>query len=105
MTEEQVAEAVRDFEARYAAAFNRRDVAAFAELFTEGATVVTEWGDVVAGRAMSGNCRVGGRRPSLPRHGLHSTLKCNTQLFVNADLERLADISICNMQKQLGRGR
>ena len=51
MTEEQVAATVRDFEDRYAAAFNRRDVAALVELFTEEATILTEWGDVVAGRA------------------------------------------------------
>ena len=39
------------FEAAYAAAFNRRDAQAHAALFLEDATVVTEWGDVVEGRA------------------------------------------------------
>ena len=51
MTREQVTAIVREFEERYAAAFNRRDVGAFVELFAEDATVVTEWGDVVEGRA------------------------------------------------------
>ena len=50
MIQEQVATIVRDFEDQYASAFNRRDVKAFEALFTEGATIVTEWGDVVVGR-------------------------------------------------------
>jgi uncharacterized protein (TIGR02246 family) len=41
----------RDFENAYAAAFNRRDVGALAALFVSDATIVTEWGDVVEGRA------------------------------------------------------
>ena len=42
---------VRRFEDEYAAAFNRRDAGALAALFTEDATVVSEWGDMVKGRA------------------------------------------------------
>jgi uncharacterized protein (TIGR02246 family) len=51
MDTENVAALVRDFEDRYAAAFNRRDAPALVALFTEGVTIVTEWGDVVTGRA------------------------------------------------------
>ncbi len=36
--------------------------------------------------------------------GVDSTLKCNTQLFANAEVARLVKISICNLQKQLGQG-
>jgi uncharacterized protein (TIGR02246 family) len=51
MSPEDLRAAVDAFEAEYAAAFNRRDAHALAALFLEDATVVTEWGDVVAGRA------------------------------------------------------
>ena len=40
----------REFEDAYAAAFNQRDAHALAALFVEDATIVTEFGDVVAGR-------------------------------------------------------
>ena len=51
MIQEQATAIVRDFENRYASAFNRRDISAFVELFSEDVTIVTEWGDVVEGRA------------------------------------------------------
>lgn len=51
MDTENSAAIVRDFEDRYAAAFNQRDAPALVALFTEGVTIVTEWGDVVTGRA------------------------------------------------------
>ena len=51
MTREDAEGIVRQFEDSYAAAFNRRDAAALVALFAEDATVVTEWGDVVRGRA------------------------------------------------------
>jgi uncharacterized protein (TIGR02246 family) len=50
MTQEDIADIVRDFEDRYVDAFNRRDASALISLFTENVTIVTEWGDVVAGR-------------------------------------------------------
>jgi uncharacterized protein (TIGR02246 family) len=51
MTSEDAAVVVRELEDAYAGAFNRRDAGALAALFTEDATIVTEWGDVVQGRA------------------------------------------------------
>ena len=51
MKPEGAAEIVRAFEDDYATAFNRKDAGALAALFTEDATIVTEWGDVVQGRA------------------------------------------------------
>src|SRR5215207_5906857 len=51
MTPEDAAVIVRKFEDEYAAAFNRMDASALSALFTEEATIVTEWGDVVKGRA------------------------------------------------------
>ena len=51
MTQEQATAIVTDLERRYAEAFNRRDISAFVALFTEDVTIVTEWGDVVEGRA------------------------------------------------------
>lgn len=50
MTQQEISEIVREFEADYSAAFNRRDAAGLASLFTERATILTEWGDVVEGR-------------------------------------------------------
>ena len=41
---------VRAFEDDFMAAFDRRDARGLAALFTERATIVTEWGDVVQGR-------------------------------------------------------
>ena len=41
MTQEQVTAVAGDFEERYAAAFNRRDVGTLVELFAEDTTVVT----------------------------------------------------------------
>jgi uncharacterized protein (TIGR02246 family) len=51
MNPEEARAAADAFEAAYAAAFNRRDAHALAALFLEDATLVTEWGDVVEGRA------------------------------------------------------
>ena len=39
-----------------------------------------------------------------PEECLASTLKCNTQLFVKAEVARPVEISISNMQKHLGEG-
>lgn len=50
MTPDEVMAIVRRFEDDYVATFNRRDARALAALFIEDATIVTEWGDVVAGR-------------------------------------------------------
>ena len=52
MTPTEVTSIVRRFEDDYAAAFNRRDPDALAALFIEDATIVTEFGDVVEGRAV-----------------------------------------------------
>lgn len=49
MNQQNVAAIVREFEDKYAAAFNQRDASALVALFTEGVTIVTEWGDVVIG--------------------------------------------------------
>ena len=51
MTADEVASITRAFEDDYAAAFNRRDAEALAALFEENATIVTEFGDIVQGRA------------------------------------------------------
>jgi len=51
MTADEVASITRAFEDDYAAAFNRRDAEALAALFDENATIVTEFGDIVQGRA------------------------------------------------------
>jgi uncharacterized protein (TIGR02246 family) len=51
MTPDEVVSIVRAFEDDYATAFNRRDANALAALFEENATIVTEFGDVVQGRA------------------------------------------------------
>jgi uncharacterized protein (TIGR02246 family) len=51
MTREDVGEIVREMEDEYTAAFGRKDAKALAALLTEDVTLVTEWGDVVQGRA------------------------------------------------------
>jgi uncharacterized protein (TIGR02246 family) len=51
MIQESIVAIVREFEDQYAAAFNRRDAPSLVALFAEDATIVTEWGDVVVGRA------------------------------------------------------
>ena len=51
MTSDDATVIARQFEDDYVAAFNRKDARALASLFTEEATIVTEWGDLVAGRA------------------------------------------------------
>ena len=51
MTQEDVEAVVRKIEDEYAAASVRKDAKALAALLTEDVTLVTEWGDVVQGRA------------------------------------------------------
>lgn len=36
---------------------------------------------------------------------VNSTLKCNTQLFVNTSFVRLAEAGICNTRRRLGWGQ
>lgn len=50
ITQEESERIVQQFEEQYAARFCRRDVAAFITLFTEDATALSEWGDVMNGR-------------------------------------------------------
>jgi uncharacterized protein (TIGR02246 family) len=65
MTPDEVLSIVRAFERDYAAAFNRRDANALVALFEQNATIVTEFGDVVRGRAAfaSGLARAFDRMP------------------------------------------
>lgn len=51
MTPQEIESIVRKLEDDYAAAFRRNDVGAMAALVTDDVTVLTEFGDVVEGRA------------------------------------------------------
>lgn len=51
MEQEDIDSIVRALEDEYAAAFTRRDAVALSSLFSSDATVLTEWGDVLYGRA------------------------------------------------------
>ncbi len=42
---------VREFEEEYAAAFGRKDAKALSDLLTKDVTLLSEWGDVMHGRA------------------------------------------------------
>jgi uncharacterized protein (TIGR02246 family) len=42
---------VREFEEEYAAAFGRKDAKALSDLLTKDVTLLSEWGDVMRGRA------------------------------------------------------
>ena len=61
MKQEDVDTIVRAFEDQYAAAFNRKDAKALAALLTEDVTLLSEWGDIVQGRATIARCRTRGR--------------------------------------------
>ena len=51
MMQQEVGAIVRKFEDEYAAAFGRKDARAFSDLLTGDATLLSEWGDVMQGRA------------------------------------------------------
>jgi uncharacterized protein (TIGR02246 family) len=51
MMQQEVEAIVRQFEDGYAAAFGRKDAKALADLLTEDVTLLSEWGDVIKGRA------------------------------------------------------
>jgi len=50
MNQEDIDSIVRALEDEYAAAFTRKNPIAVASLFTDDASIVTEWGEVVYGR-------------------------------------------------------
>jgi uncharacterized protein (TIGR02246 family) len=50
-TQHEVETIVREFEDEYAAAFGRKDAKALSELLAGDATLLSEWGDVMQGRA------------------------------------------------------
>jgi uncharacterized protein (TIGR02246 family) len=51
MMQQEVEAIVRRFEEEYAAAFGCKDAKAFSDLLVEDATLLSEWGDVMQGRA------------------------------------------------------
>ena len=51
MMQQEVEAIVRQFEDGYTAAFGRKDAKALADLLTEDVTLLSEWGDVMQGRA------------------------------------------------------
>jgi uncharacterized protein (TIGR02246 family) len=51
MIQQEVEAIVRKFEDKYAMAFGGKDAKAFADLLVEDATLLSEWGDVMQGRA------------------------------------------------------
>jgi uncharacterized protein (TIGR02246 family) len=51
MMQQEVEAIVRKFEDEYAAAFGRKDAKALSNLLAEDATLLSEWGDVMQGRA------------------------------------------------------
>jgi uncharacterized protein (TIGR02246 family) len=51
MTQQEVEAIVRKFEDQYAAAFGSKDAMAFSDLLAEDVTLLSEWGDVMQGRA------------------------------------------------------
>ena len=51
MRQQEVEAIVREFEDEYAAAFGRKDAKALSNLLAEDATLLSEWGDVMQGRA------------------------------------------------------
>jgi uncharacterized protein (TIGR02246 family) len=51
MIQQEVGAIVRKFEDEYAVAFGRKDAKVFSDLLAEDATLLSEWGDVMQGRA------------------------------------------------------
>jgi uncharacterized protein (TIGR02246 family) len=51
MIQQEVGAIVRKFEDEYAVAFGRKDAKALSDLLAEDATLLSEWGDVMQGRA------------------------------------------------------
>jgi len=51
ITQQEVETIVREFEDEYAAAFGRKDIKALSDLLAGDATLLSEWGDVMQGRA------------------------------------------------------
>ena len=49
--QQEVEAIVRQFEDKYAAVFSRKDARALSDLLTEDVTLLSEWGDVMQGRA------------------------------------------------------
>ena len=49
--QEEVEAIVREFEDKYAAAFGRKDAKALSDLLAKDVTLLSEWGDVMQGRA------------------------------------------------------
>jgi uncharacterized protein (TIGR02246 family) len=50
-TQQEVDVIVREFEEEYAAAFGRKDAKALSDLLAKDVTLLSEWGDVMRGRA------------------------------------------------------